>query len=65
MTTRGSKTRRVDIQISIEYDESKFPEDDMRWAAEKVAECEQIWNIGYDSDSFDITESKVTHTEAN
>jgi hypothetical protein len=57
--------RAVDIRIRIEYDEDRFPEDDMRWAADMVAECEQIWDIGYDSDSFDITESKVTHTEAS
>jgi hypothetical protein len=36
------------------------------WTAyNKVAECDEIYNIGYDSDSFDITESKVTHTEAS
>jgi hypothetical protein len=57
--------KRVDIQIRIEYDETKFPVDDMLWAANKVAECDEIYNIGYDSDSFDITESKVTHTEAS
>lgn len=50
----------VYITIKIEYDPARFPVDDMRWAADKVAECGDIWNIGYDSDSFDIT-SEVTH----
>jgi len=54
--------KTIDIKIRIEYDPAMFPEDDMRWAADKVAECEQVWNIGYDSDSFDIT-SSVTHVE--
>lgn len=56
--------KQVDIKITVVYDETKFPEDDMRWAAEKVAECDPIWNIGYDFDSFS-KESKVTHTEAS
>lgn len=56
--------KAVDIQIRIEYDETRFPEADMRWAADKVAECDQIWYIGYDANSFDI-ESKVIHMEAS
>lgn len=55
--------KRVDIRITVVYDETKFPEDDMRWAAGKVSECDPIWNIGYDFDSFEI-ESKVIHSEA-
>lgn len=50
------------ITIKIEYDPDRFPEDDMNWAAGKVAECADVWNIGYDSDSFDIT-SEVTYHE--
>lgn len=32
----------------------------MRWAADKVTECNDIWNIGYDFDAFDIT-STIKH----
>jgi hypothetical protein len=52
--------KTIYITIKIEYDPDKFPEDDMRWAADKVAEAEEIGNIGYDWDSFDIT-SEVTY----
>lgn len=52
--------KTIDISIHIEYDPDKFPEDDMRWAADKVSECDPIWNIGYDFDAFDIT-SEVKH----
>lgn len=52
--------KTIYITIKIEYDPDRFPEDDMRWAAEKIAECNEISNIGYDSDSFD-KEAEVTY----
>jgi hypothetical protein len=55
--------RRVDIRISVTYDETRFPVDDMDWAADKIAECDPIRSIGYDFESFDVKESKVTHSE--
>jgi hypothetical protein len=50
----------VDIRIRIEYDTDQFPEADMHWAAEKIAEASELYNIGYDFDSFDKT-AEVTH----
>jgi hypothetical protein len=52
----------VDITIRIEYDEEKFPESDMEWVADKIAETDELYNIGYDFDSFQRT-STVIHSE--
>lgn len=52
--------KTVDITIHIEYDPAGFPEEDMSRAAYKIAECDPVWNIGYDSDSYEIN-YEVTH----
>lgn len=54
--------KRVDIVIRIEYDPDKFPEDDMRWVADKISECDELYNIGYDFESFDIIKADVIHS---
>ncbi len=57
--------KTVDILIRIDYDPEKFPEDDMRWAADKIAECGELYDIGHDLDSFVVTTSKVVHHGAS
>jgi hypothetical protein len=52
--------KEIYITIKIEYDPDRFPEDDMRWAVDKVAAAEEIDNIGYDWDSWHKT-AEVTH----
>jgi hypothetical protein len=47
--------KRIDITISVVYDDAKFPEDDMTRACDKISECDAIWNIGYDSYSWNST----------
>ena len=56
--------RTVDIVISITYDPFQFPEGDMRWAADKISECDELYNIGYDFDSFEV-DATVTHGVQN
>ena len=52
--------KTVYITIKIEYDPAVFPEADMRWAADKIADADELYNIGYDFDSFSKT-AEVTH----
>ena len=54
--------KTIYVTMKVVYDEDRFPEGDMNWAVDKLTEGEQIWNIGYDSEAFDI-ESKVTYTD--
>lgn len=53
--------KTIYITIKIEYDPGKFPESGMVWAAEKIAECSELYNIGYDFDSFDKTSEVSYH----
>lgn len=54
--------KTIDITIKIVYDENRFPEDDMVWAVDKLTECEQICNIGYDWESFS-TSSEIVYSD--
>lgn len=58
------KTKRIYITIRIDYDPEVFPEGDMQWAAEKISEANELYDIGYDFDSFD-TESDVSYHDIN
>lgn len=54
--------KTIYITIKIEYDPDQFPTDDMRWTVDKIAECGELYDIGHDFDSFDVT-SEVSYHE--
>jgi hypothetical protein len=51
------------ITIKITYDPEKFPKDDMHWAIDKLTDCDEIGNIGYDWDSWTKTTEVTYHDE--